>query len=143
MGITNARSHDQEITIVTLKALLRLQLTYALLGTSYNLCSMVMMYFGAPPLSATSAVGGLLAMAVYMLFLIPGFFGHHKTYRLLMTASVLALGYGGVINHLLNINEPQLYHSTTAWAFAIGINLFGLCLNLMAALGKYDRRTQL
>lgn len=128
---------------MTLKTLLRLQRLYALIGTTYNLSSMVMVYFGAPPLSATSAVGGLVAMAVYALFLMPGSFGHHKTYRFLMTISVLILGYGGVINHLLNINELQLYHSTPAWTLAIVINLFGLCLNLIAALGKYDHRGRL
>lgn len=126
-----------------IKTLLRLQLLYALLGTTYNLGSMVLMYFGAPPLSATSAIDGLFAMAVYTVFLIPGFFGRHKSYRLLMTASIFILGYGGLINHLLNFNELQLYHSTSAWALAIVINFFGLCLNLIAALGKYDHRKQL
>jgi hypothetical protein len=48
-------------------------------------------------------------------------------------------GYGGVLSHLLNISHLDLYQSVWTWAGAIGVNSFGLVLNLVAALGWYKR----
>jgi hypothetical protein len=59
--------------------------------------------------------------------------------RVLMGASVVLLGYGGVITHLLNIGHLDLYQSVWTWAGAIGINGVGLALNLAAALGWFAR----
>jgi hypothetical protein len=47
----------------------------------------------------------------------------------------------GVITHLLNIGHLELYQSVWTWAMAIGINGFGLALNLAAAFGWFSRMT--
>jgi hypothetical protein len=57
-----------------------------------------------------------------------------------MIVSVIVLGYGGVVQHIINIFvQPQIYSSLIAWAVAMIINLFGLGLNIVAALGKFKQ----
>ena len=60
-------------------------------------------------------------------------------YRVLMGASVVLLGYGGVITHLLNIGHLGLYQSVWTWVGTISINGFGMVLNLAAACGWFAR----
>ncbi|KAL0233197.1 hypothetical protein GEMRC1_011942 [Eukaryota sp. GEM-RC1] len=117
---------------MSLTVLYRLQFFYASLGISYNLVSLILQQSGADPLSATSAVSGIAAMIVYLLFLIPGVLKLRSLYRALMAVATVVLGYGGVITHLMNINDLQLYSSIAAWIIAIVINLFGLILNVTA-----------
>ena len=76
--------------------------------------------------------------AIYALFLIPGFLRKIILYRVLMGVAIIVLGYGGVVTHIINIfTQPQVYASMLAWAGAVGINLFGLVLNVIAVLGKF------
>ncbi|MGB1241365.1 MAG: hypothetical protein ACPG49_02515, partial [Chitinophagales bacterium] len=71
-------------------------------------------------------------------FLIPGFFKKITFYRILMALAVLLLGYGGVLNHFnFMSNTPELYHSIAAGGIGISINIFGVILNTIAALGKF------
>jgi hypothetical protein len=51
---------------------------------------------------------------------------------------VILFGYGGVIVHLLNANQLELYQSVWTWTAAIVINGFGLLLNLTAAIGWFS-----
>ena len=45
-----------------------------------------------------------------------------------------------MVTHIINIfTQPQVYSSIVAWAAAVGINLFGLALNIIAVLGKFKR----
>ncbi|MEM8901178.1 MAG: hypothetical protein AAGC85_23915, partial [Bacteroidota bacterium] len=59
-------------------------------------------------------------------------------YRVLMGLAILVFGYGGVIKHIMLLAQsPEMYHSVMSGVIAILINLFGLGLNLMAALGRF------
>jgi hypothetical protein len=124
-----------------IRKLLLLQVIYCLLGLGYNLVSYILISKGAPPLSATAPLVGAVSMLVYGICLAPGFLGAHRVYRVLMAAAIIVYGYGGVIKHLLNMTQEGLaqYHSLAAWAFAMGINVFGLILNILAVAGKFRR----
>jgi hypothetical protein len=79
-------------------------------------------------------------MITYALFLIPGYLRKITLYRILMGIAVIVMGYGGVVTHIMNIfTQPQVYSSIVAWAVAVGVNLFGLSLNIIAVLGKFKK----
>ncbi|MGD0857671.1 MAG: hypothetical protein ABSA18_18025 [Dehalococcoidia bacterium] len=120
--------------------LLQLQIVYGILGIGYNGISFFLTAMGKQPLASTSPVLGFISMLVYGLFLVSGFLRKIVLYRILMIVSVIVLGYGGVVQHIINIFvQPQIYSSLIAWAVAVIINLFGLGLNIVAALGKFKQ----
>jgi len=123
-----------------LRSLLQLQIIYALMGIAYNGVSFYYAMVLKQPLSSTNPVLGTITMTIYALFLIPGFLGKMTFYRILMLVAILVIGWGGIVTHIINIfTQPQLYYSLVAWAIAVGINVFGLVLNIIAALGKFKR----
>ena len=123
-----------------LTTLLRLQVIYFVLGMLYNGLSLYLTSIGKPALAPTQPVLGAISMIVYALFLIPGYLRKITLYRILMGIAILVMGYGGVVTHIINIfTQPQLYSSIVSWAAAVGINLFGLVLNIIAVLGKFKR----
>ena len=115
-----------------LETLLKLQVLYCALGAAYHIAGFV-----AGPLLATRPAAGLAVMLVYGLFLVPGFMGKVTLYRALMGVALLALGYGGVMVHVMNYARMDLYLARWAWALAIGINLFGAVLNAMAVFRRF------
>ena len=123
----------------TLKLLLWCQAAYGLLGLGYNVVSYLFTATGRRPLSATNPVTGALTMLAFGLFLLPGVFGAVTVYRVLMGLCVLIFGYGGVVKHVTGYlkSGPAGYGSGPAWALAVGINAFGLVLNVMAAAGFF------
>ncbi len=120
-----------------LMMLLKLQLLYLIFGLAYNLISLIMFYAGGKALSETSPLLGAATLLIYGLFLLTGFAGRQKVYRVLMLVALVVLGYGGVISHILNYSNLELYYSATAWLVAILINLYGAVLNLIAFTGRY------
>lgn len=77
-------------------------------------------------------------MTIYASFLLAGYWRKIPLYRTLMGIAIVILGYGGVLNHFNFImNSPELYHSIAAGVIGLSINIFGLILNVMAALGKF------
>ena len=123
-----------------LTTLLRLQVIYFVLGMLYNGLSLYLTSTGKPALAPTQPVLGAISMIVYALFLIPGFLRKITLYRVLMVVAILVMGYGGVVTHIINIfTQPQVYSSIIGWAAAVGINLFGLVLNIIAFSGKFKR----
>lgn len=121
-----------------LKTLLVLQLVYAVLGIGYNIVSLVLTLRGEHPLAPTQPVLGMIAMVVFALLLVPGFLRKIKLYRILMAVAAVYFGCFGIVIHIVNVfSQPHLYSSMTAWAFAVGINSFGLIWNVIAALGKF------
>jgi len=121
-----------------LTTLLRLQVIYFVLGMLYNGLSLYLTSIGKPALAPTQPVLGAISMIVYALFLIPGYLRKITLYRILMGIAILVMGYGGVVTHIINIfTQPQLYSSIVSWAAAVGINLFGLVLNIIAVSGKF------
>ncbi len=122
----------------TLSKLLKMQLLYCFSGLAYNVVSYMVVLNGGQQLSTTDPVKGALAMSVYGLFLHAATFGYMKTYRLLMLASIVIFSWGGVIIHVFNyIEDPTLYYSLPLWLLAMGINVFGLVLNVIAATGLF------
>jgi len=116
-----------------------LQMAYCFAGIMYNVGSLLAQRNGQAAWASTDAVMGVAGVALYGLFLSAGLMKHLTLYRVLMGASVVLLGYGGVITHLLNIGHLELYQSVWTWAAAIGINGFGVALNLVAASGWFSR----
>ena len=119
--------------------LLILQMIYCFAGVMYNVGSLLALRNGQPAWASTDAVFGVFGMSLYGLFLSSGLLKNLTLYRVLMGLSVILYGYGGVLAHLLNIGHLELYQSVWTWAGAIGVNSFGLVLNLVAALGWYKR----
>jgi len=123
-----------------LTTLLRLQVIYFVLGILYNGLSFYLTSTGKPALAPTQPVIGAISMITYALFLIPGYLRKITLYRILMGIAVIVMGYGGVVTHIMNIfTQPQVYSSIVAWAVAVGVNLFGLSLNIIAVLGKFKK----
>jgi len=123
-----------------LTTLLLLQVIYFILGMLYNGLSLYLTTIGAPPLAPTQPVLGAISMITYALFLIPGYLRKITLYRILMGVAIIVMGYGGVVTHIINIfTQPQVYTSILSWAAAVGINLFGLALNIIAVSGKFKR----
>ena len=117
-----------------------LQMAYAFAGIMYNVGSLLAQRLDQEPWAPTDAVIGVAVVSLYGLFLSAGVMKNLLLYRLLMGVSVIVLGYGGVVAHLQNVGQMELYHSVWTWAGAIGINSIGLLLNLTAAFGWYVRR---
>lgn len=124
---------------IPLNRLLMLQMAYAFTGIMYNVGSLLAQRSGQPAWASTDAVMGVAGVALYGLFLGAGLMKSLTLYRVLMGVAVVLLGYGGVITHLLNMGHMELYQSVWTWAGAVGINGFGLVLNLAAALGRFAR----
>lgn len=117
--------------------LLKLQVLYLALGLGYNLISLIFYYSVGKALSDTSPLLGAVSLLIYGLFLLVGFLGKQQAYRLLMLVALMVLGYGGVVSHILNYSNLELYYSAAAWLSAILINLYGAVLNLLAVTGRF------
>lgn len=124
---------------IPLGRLLQLQMLYAFLGIMYNVGSLLALRNGQPAWASTDPVMGVVGMALVGLFVAAGLFKNLILYRVLMALAVILAGYGGIVAHLLNINHLELYQSVWTWAGAIGVNSFGLVLNLMAVFGRFQR----
>lgn len=121
-----------------LKKLLMLQLCYVLLGLVFNVSSYYMIIEDYEALTPTDPVMGILAMLVYASFLVTGYYKKIVWYKIFMLISVLVFGYSGIIKHIITYSrEPDLYYSFSVTLFAIGINLFGFLLNLIAVSRRF------
>ena len=121
-----------------LKSLLKWQFVYCIIGILFNVISQVMINSGYQALTPTVPVEGVLAMLIYGIFLLMGYFKKIRGYQFLMLISIIIFGYGGVLKHFITYQEfPELYHSLFICIIGVTINLFGLFLNLFAALGKF------
>jgi len=123
----------------SLNRLLMLQMAYCFTGIMYNVCSLQAQRGGLQAWASTDAVTGVASVALYGLMLSTGLMKKLSLYRLLMAISVILYGYGGVLTHLLNAGQLELYQSVWTWAGAIAINSCGLALNLAAACGWFTR----
>lgn len=124
---------------VVISSLLKLQLAYCALGFGYNVVSYLKTATGGQPLASTSPVVGGVFMLIYGLCLLSGFRGSFMLYRVLMAFFLVTVGYSGIIKHFIVYGQqPDAYSSQLAWAAAIGINLFGFALNLLAVSGRFE-----
>ena len=121
-----------------LNRLLKLQLLYCTLGILFNIVSILVIHNGGQQLTPNVPVTGMIVMSTYGLFLLSGYFKKITLYRILMLLSVLLLGYGGVFNHFGAMSQtPELYYSIPIGILGMSINIFGLILNIIAALGRF------
>lgn len=125
---------------LSVNRLLMLQMGYAYAGIMYNVGSLFAQRGGQAPWASTDAVVGVAAMSLYGLFLSTGLMKNLNLYRVLMGVSVLLFGYSGVMIHLLNLGNQELYQSFWTWIAAPTINGFGLALNLAAACGWFKHK---
>lgn len=124
--------------MISLSRLLKLQWVYVILGVGYNIVSYFVVISGGQQLSTTSPFRGAPAMLMYGLFMIAAYKNRFKLYRFLMFLSILIYGWGGIGIHIMKYSkDPSLYASFTAWVLAVGINVFGLALSLIAVSGRY------
>lgn len=115
-----------------------LQFIYILLGIFFNLLSYKMIIVNHEGLTPTNPLMGVLAMLIYASFLLTGYYKKILWYRVLMVISILVFGYSGIIKHVISFSqEPDLYYSLHSALLAIGINLFGLLLNLIAVFKRF------
>lgn len=125
-----------------ISTLLKLQLLYCALGIGYNIVNYVSALSGGKPLSSTSPVVGTVVMVIYGLSLISGLKLFYKVYRLLMLLFIVIFGYGGIIQHFIVYSkQPEAYASMITWLVAIGINLFGFGLNILAVAGWFEKNS--
>lgn len=121
-----------------LKTLLKLQLVYYSLGMLFNAGSFYSLSNGQQQWTPNDPVPAAMFMTLYATFLIPGFYKKITIYRILMGVAVLLMGYGGVVKHIgIMQATPELYCCTAAMIIGPGINVFGLILNALAALGRF------
>ena len=124
---------------LVLTTLLTAQLLYCVLGVGYNLLSYAKAATGGRQLSSTSPIFGTVFMLLYGLCLLFGYLEIYVLYRVLMSIFVVLVGYSGIIKHIMVYNQqPDAYSSQLAWATAIGINGYGLLLNVLAATGRFQ-----
>ena len=123
--------------------LLKLQVFYCLIGILFNVVSWIMIQTGHQALTPTVPLEGFIAMSVYGLFLLTGYFRKIGWYRLLMFISILTLGHAGVLKNILTLNQhPELYTSIFIGIIGIAINIFGLVLNCIAVFGLFNSKSQ-
>jgi len=98
-----------------LKSLLKLQVSYYLLGMLFNAGSYLSTSNDMQQWTPNDPVPSAFFMTLYALF-----------------------GYGGVIKHISLIQEtPELYCCSAAMIIGPGINVFGLVLNILGVSGKF------
>ena len=125
---------------MNLKRLLLFQALYCIAGLGYNVVSYLIVADGGRRLSTSDPITGALFMGAYGLCLLPGHFGFTRAYRIIMGFFVVAGAYGGVLIHLINYSgDPSQYASFLAWIVAVGVNAYGVILNVLAALGRFEK----
>lgn len=127
---------------IGLKNLLWLQLAYCVVGVGYNVLSYWIVSHGGAQISTKPPVFGGLVMFAYGLLLLPGYLGKMTIYRALMGLSILIYGFGGIYKHISLYAATGLegYQSFISWLLAWTINVYGLVLNLIAAMGLYNKK---
>ena len=59
-------------------------------------------------------------------------------YKTLMVVALILIRYNGVIKHVVNYADLELYRSAATWMSAIVVNGVGTALAGIAALGAFD-----
>ncbi len=122
-----------------LKTLLLLQLFYFCLGMGFNVLNYFHLQGGGDPFSPTPPFVGGAVMTVYLLSLCAGYFRYIKIYRGLTAVFVLVLGVYPVVNNLMNFSQIGIaYLSLTTYLAGTGMNAFGLVLNTLSSLKKFE-----
>ena len=124
--------------IIKLRNLVCLQMTYCCAGLLYNVASLMSLKDAGQPWAPTDPALGVFGMTVYLFFVSSAFWGRLALYKTLMVAALILMGYNGVIKHVVNYADLELYRSTATWMSAIVVNGVGTALAGIAALGAFD-----
>ena len=128
--------------MINLSSLVRLQALFATLALVYLLASAARQQIIGEPLSA-AAIGPSIGMFLaYCAALFLPRIGKIGWYRTSMVPALVLFGIGGVFGNIARYADSGLaeYSSYAAWAIAVTINLFGTVLNVIAALGLFNKK---
>lgn len=118
--------------------LLKLQIFYIILAIGYNIISLVIYKkIGRPLTSSVPSATIIISLLIFGTLSFTALLKTKVIYRVLMGLLGLIIFYNGVIPHVLNITKIDLYYNFIAWLLAIGINIYGTILYIIAALGKF------
>lgn len=128
--------------MIKLQLLIYLQYAFAVLSVSYLFASLWRLHATGEALSAAAIWPSILMFVAYSACLTLPYFGKIGWYRFSMVFALILFGAGGVIGNISRYLNSGLEHyaSVPAWAIAVGINLFGTILNIIALLGLFRRR---
>ena len=104
---------------------------YFMLAIGYNLTSLVLADCGSPPLAPTEPVQAILMMTALYLVYAAADSGIRGP---LLAVFIFLIARFGIYRHVVGYDASR-YASRFAWACAIGINVYGvcvLCITLMA-----------
>jgi hypothetical protein len=108
------------------RRLLGLQIAYAVVGSLFNLVSLMQIMLGQPSLTSTSPIGGLTIMAVVLLATIAGINGYYKVLLAINVLLITPLLYSGVFAHLRTILSSDVEaFIQLPLVIAVAINSFG------------------
>lgn len=125
-----------------LQSLIRSQVVFATLSLSYLVASLLQRETTGEALSAAAIWPSILMFLVYLACLTLPRFGKVGWYRIAMIPALVLFGAGGVIGNIVRYLDSGLenYDSVKAWVAAVGVNLFGTILNVLALLGFFRTR---
>ena len=124
--------------IIKLRNLVCLQMTYCCAGLLYNVGSLMSLNDTGQPWAPTDPALGVFGMTVYLFFVSSAFWGRLALYKTLMVVALILIGYNGVIKHVVNYADLELYRSAATWMSAIVVNGVGNALAGIAPLGSYE-----
>ena len=117
-----------------MNTLIALQFVYLALGMGCNAVSFFLIRRGRQPLAPTKLGLATLLFGIYAAGLVLGATGDAVIYRLIMGIFVLIGGWMGIASHIRRGYSPNSYFSRGSWCLAIGVNLFGLVLNVIGVI---------
>ena len=124
--------------IIMLRNLVCPQMTYCCAGLLYNVGSLMSLNDTGELWAPTDPALGVFGMTVYLFFVSSAFWGRLALYKTLMVVALILMGYNGVIKHVVNYADLELYRSAATWMGAIFVNGVGTALAGIAALGAFD-----
>tara|TARA_Y100001951_G_C11241523_1_gene240787 strand:+ start:567 stop:947 length:381 start_codon:yes stop_codon:yes gene_type:complete len=107
------------------------QVIWFIAATIFNVLSIVAMADGQTGWAGPTPVSSQIIATVMAAVIVFGFLAWRRTYPVAASLVLVALALGGVGRHLYA--DASAYASTTTWAMAIGINVFG-CLAFLAGV---------
>ena len=113
-------------------------MTYCCAGLLYNVGSLMSLNDTGELWAPTDPALGVFGMTVYLFFVSSAFWGRLALYKTLMVVALILMGYNGVIKHVVNYADLELYRSAATWMSAIVVNGVGTALAGIAALGAFD-----
>ena len=114
--------------------LIALQLVYLAVGMGCNAVSFFLIRRGRQPLAPTRLGLATVLFGIYAAGLGIGAAGNDVIYRLIMAIFVVIGAWMGIASHILRGYSPNGYFSRGSWCLAIGVNLFGLVLNVIGVI---------